>query len=90
MIPASLQIVHALENHEHVICTSLIEQHLHEENLDCGDFHKQLTVYSIAFTSHLDVIPAHYFTTIFIDKPQSISEVYYSKKSSRGPPAFTI
>jgi len=90
MIPASMQMLHALENHDHVICTSVSEQHLHQENADCDDLHKQLTVFSVKITSHLDVIPSHFYSTTFINKAQRPEKVYYSKKTSRGPPIFII
>jgi hypothetical protein len=90
MLPLSIQILHALENHDHVICTSLTEQHLHQENADCDDLHKQLSIFTLEFTSHLDVIPSHFYGTTFIDKPQITTKVYYSKRTSRGPPNFII
>ena len=90
MIPTSIEILHDLENHEHNVCTSISEHHLHKQHLDCAEFHKQLTIFSIDFTSNFDVIPTHFYTTIFIDKPQIIKEVYHSNKYSRGPPNFTI
>ena len=39
MIPSSIEILHDLENHEHseTICTSVGEQHIHKENLDCDE-----------------------------------------------------
>lgn len=89
MIPTSIEILHDLENHEHSVCTSTSEHHIHKQHLDCADFHKQLTIFSMDFTSNFDVIPTHFYTTIFIDKPQVITEVYHSKKHSRGPPNFT-
>ena len=92
MIPSSIEILHDLENHEHseTICTSVGEQHIHKESLDCDEFHKQLIISTVDFSSNYDVIPTHFYTTIFIDKPQIIKEVYHSKKYSRGPPIFTI
>ena len=90
MIPASIQIAHAFENHEHTICTSLVENHLHQENVDCDEFHKQLSIFTIAFSSNFDVIPTQFYSTTFNDKPQRVKDVYHSENSSRGPPFFTI
>ncbi len=42
------------------------------------------------FTSNYDVIPTHFYTTTFSDKPQVFKEIYHSKKHSRGPPNFTV
>lgn len=90
MTPISIQIVHEFQNHEHSICKAIGEQHIHQLDNDCDEYHKQLTSFSIDFTSNFDVIPTHFYTTIYIDKPQTIKEVYRSKKSSRAPPYFTI
>lgn len=90
LIPTSIELLHELENHEHVICTSVNDHHIHKQDLDCDEFHKQLTVFSKDFTSNYDVIPTHYYTSIFIDKPQIESEFYQSKKTTRGPPNFTV
>ena len=90
MIPTSIGILHDLENHEHTTCISINEQHIHKQSLDCDEFHKQLTVFSMDFTSNYDVIPTHYYTTVFIDEPQILKEIYHLKKSSRGPPNFTV
>lgn len=90
MIPTSITILHALENHEHTVCTSVDEHHIHTQEINCDEFHKQLTVFSKDFTLNHNVIPAHYYQTIFIDKPQIIREIYHSKKYSRGPPNFTL
>lgn len=35
MLPASIQVIHAFENHEHTTCTLLGKQHFHQENADC-------------------------------------------------------
>jgi hypothetical protein len=88
MIPTSIEILHDLENHEHshTVCTSVGEQHIHIQSLDCDEFHKQLTIFSMDFTSNYDVIPTHFYASLFIDKPQNLKEVYHSKKYSRGPP----
>jgi hypothetical protein len=38
MIPTSMEILHALENHKHPVCHSKTEKHVHEKTLNC-DFH---------------------------------------------------
>lgn len=90
MIPTSIEIIHVLENHEHTVCTSVSEQHLHEQSINCDEFHKQLTIFSMDFTSNLDVIPKHYYTTFFVDESQTFKEIYQSIKTTRGPPYFTV
>ena len=90
LIPASIKIAHVLENHEHTVCTSSIDNHFHEINIDCEEFHKQLSVFSLDLPSNYEVIPTNYYINLYNDKPQKTKQVYHSKKSSRGPPAFTI
>jgi len=34
-IPIVVNVVHDFLNHEHTVCTSKIEQHFHEKNIDC-------------------------------------------------------
>ncbi|MGB0880021.1 MAG: hypothetical protein ACPGTO_05595 [Polaribacter sp.] len=88
--PTLVEVIHDLENHEHTVCMSDSEHHLHKKSLDCKEFHKQITFFSYEFSSGIDAIPTHFYTTIFIDKPQILKEVYHSKKSSRAPPYFTV
>ena len=42
MIPASIEILHDLENHEHSVCNSVSEHHIHKQHLDCADLHKHV------------------------------------------------
>lgn len=90
MLPASIEILHDLENHEHNVCTSVGEQHIHKQNINCGEFHKQLTVFSKEISANCNVIPKHFYKTSFVDKPQKYLDVYQLKKPPRGPPFFTV
>ncbi len=90
MIPTSIEILHDLENHEHTVCTSSTENHIHKQDIDCDEFHKQLTAYSVDFSSNYDVIPQHYYTTYFNDESQTFNEIYHSIKTTRGPPFITV
>ncbi len=78
--------MHIFENHEHKICTSIDKHHIHELELDCEIFHLQLKTPTIYLASNYDVIPQHFYTTIFIETPQQIEVKYHLKKTSRGPP----
>ena len=90
MIPTSIEILHDLENHEHITCISKNTQHIHKQSLDCDEFHKQITLFSFDIPSKLDVIPTHFYSSKFIDKPQIDKEFYQLIKSTRGPPNFTV
>ena len=46
-IPASVQLAHAFEVHEHVICTSENEQHFHVDEIDCVICHLQAETHGI-------------------------------------------
>ncbi len=46
-VPASIQIIHAFEVHEHVICTSEYEQHFHVDEMDCVLCHLQAETHGI-------------------------------------------
>lgn len=35
IVPLSIQILHVLENHEHGVCTSKVEKHVHKKDFDC-------------------------------------------------------
>ncbi|MDD7914236.1 hypothetical protein [Polaribacter ponticola] len=90
MLPTSIEIIHDLENHEHIVCSSQNDHHIHIEDLDCNEFHKQITFFSLDFPANLDVIPKRFYTSLFIDKPQIEKEIYQSIKTTRGPPHFTV
>lgn len=90
MMPTSIEVFHELEKHEHTICISVGENHIHNQDIDCDDFHKQLTIFSVDFTANLDVIPKHFYTTISIDSSQTLKEIYQSIKTTRGSPFLTV
>ena len=90
MLPATIKLVHLLENHEHVVCTSKTEQHFHEIEIDCTFCHVQSEIFTTEFTSNYDVIPQHFYSDISSKQPQKIKVVYHSKKTSRGPPNFIV
>lgn len=90
MIPTSIEILHDLDNHVHTVCTSSAENHIHKQDIDCNEFHKQITFFSVDFLSNDDVIPQHFYSTIFTDTSQTYKEIYQSVKTTRGPPNFTV
>ncbi len=90
LIPSVIQIAHAFENHEHSVCTSINDHHFHEQELDCSLLHYQLQVFSYTVASNYAVIPVHFYKKEYNEQPQVISVVYSDKKSTRGPPHFTV
>lgn len=89
-MPSAIQLVHVIENHEHSVCVSLTEKHLHEKEIDCDIFHKQIQPFAFKFPSRLEVIPEHFYTTSFTEIPQVFHTLHHSKKHSRGPPYFIV
>lgn len=90
LIPSVIQLAHTLENHEHTVCTSTNEHHFHEQELDCSLLHYQHQVFSYTTASNYEVIPQHFYKTAYNEQPQVITVVYSDKKSTRGPPYFTV
>ena len=85
-LPATIQIAHAFESHEHVICSSDTEHHLHEDDIECFLCHLQAETHLVAFDNNYDVIPSTFYNTSNEVTPFAIAKVYLHKKSSRAPP----
>ena len=55
LLPMTILSLHAFSGHEHAVCNSKIEKHLHEKDFDCKiDFIKQLTPFLAINTFKLD------------------------------------
>ncbi len=46
MLPASIQLVHAFEQHEQTLCTSKTENHLHQIDYKCELCHLQIKTFA--------------------------------------------
>lgn len=90
LLPTAIQVTHAFEEHEHVVCISKTEKHLHELDNDCGDLHLQLTVFYYAFNSPDSFLDDTIFVKKTVSKSQQLITNYSSKKSSRAPPIVII
>ena len=88
MLPATIQLVHLIENHEHVTCISKTEKHFHKADIDCSLCHLQSEIFTVNFSSKYDVIPQHFYSDISSKQPQKTKVVYHSKKTTRGPPTI--
>ena len=86
MLPATIQLVHLIENHQHEVCISKTEKHFHKKDIDCTLCHLQAENLAIDFMSNNDVIPQFFYADISSKQPQNSKVVYHSKKTSRGPP----
>lgn len=90
ILPATIQLVHAFEQHEHVVCTSEVEQHIHENDLECALCHLQAQNHAIDFHKETEVIPPQFYTTNQEQTTSKYIPVVLHQKSSRAPPYFTI
>jgi len=89
-LPSAIQLVHALENHEHTVCVSKTDTHIHANEFDCDIFHRPHQTLGYELPSTLDVIPTHYYTTTSKEIPQVFLVVFQNKKNPRGPPFFIV
>lgn len=90
ILPFAIQTVHALHNHEHLVCTAKVVKHFHDQDADCSFFHMSIKRNLINFVSDFE-LPIH---IVFNLNPT----FYYFKgyqnqnklKSSRAPPSFIV
>lgn len=85
--PLSIQILHVLENHEHTVCTSKVEKHLHKKDFDCKvdlirQNHYFLTTNNFQLNLNTRII-----TTISSIEYNFLKNHYQLSFSLRGPPA---
>lgn len=82
----ALQIAHVLENHEHEVCLSKTEKHIHEKNPDCKELHYLIKINSSNIQENFDIDSYNQITSI--DDAVKSSDYSYNltKKSSRAPP----
>ncbi|MBL4606153.1 MAG: hypothetical protein JKY02_10985 [Flavobacteriaceae bacterium] len=90
LLPATIQLVHVFEQHEHIICSSDTEQHFHEDDAECVLCHLQSRTTYIGFTNNYEVIPTSFYQSYDQGKTVVFASGYLFKKPSRGPPYFTV
>ena len=86
-LPATIQIAHAFESHEHVICSSDTEHHLHEDDIECFLCHLQADSYTSlnknSYNTNVILLLSEYELQYnFFKSHQHLSF------SLRGPPVF--
>ncbi|MFY0631260.1 MAG: hypothetical protein JXR05_12820 [Flavobacteriaceae bacterium] len=88
LLPAAIQMVHAFEQHEHVICTSDEVQHIHDgDDVECVLCHLQADSYTDLdrSTYHIDIIPLLSEYQLHYNFFKSHQHLPFSL---RGPPSF--
>ena len=86
LFPIGLQLIHALENHEHIVCSSKTDHHIHNQTLDCSVNHVQLDNSTLFHTLNFEVIApsiSNKLPLYYLSKNYN-TQLYYT--STRGPP----
>jgi hypothetical protein len=84
--PLSIQILHVLENHEHTVCTSKVDNHIHEKDFDCKiDLIKQNRFFLATNNFPLDLNTKITSTTSSLEY-NFLKNHYQLPFSLRGPP----
>ena len=86
-VPASLQIVHAFETHQDVICLSDVEHHFHADDLECTLCHLQAESHGLIpkFSYH---IPFSLESSEQVYAYKFHNNHQHLSYSLRGPPIF--
>ena len=88
LFPFALQASHALDSHEHVVCTAKDVKHFHDLEFDCSIFHTPVENQSDFFGLEYVILINKKFNQFFIPTEQGLSLGHISLKSSRAPPYF--
>ena len=88
MLPVFILSAHAFSNHEHGVCTSKVEKHLHEKDVDC-QLHVYKTSNSFLVENNFNF---HLNTTISKEvclQYNFLKNHYQLSFSLRGPPYYS-
>ena len=90
LTPLLVQASHALERHEHVVCTAKDVKHFHADELDCLLCCTPIELNSFITFDSLTISKAPEINNELISFSQLTSLEFHSFKSSRAPPAHFI
>ena len=90
LFPFTIQAVHALDNHEHQICTAKNVKHIHQQDIDCSMFHQQIDNNYIDLSTNFEAYTPQLFDYDFDASKQLNYTGNKDTKSSRAPPCFII
>lgn len=90
ILPFAIQVSHAFENHEHVVCTAKDVKHFHEQELDsclcCTPLELNTLLFSFADNTLKSEENVDSFNAI---TPLSKLD-FFKLKSTRAPPIFSF
>ncbi len=90
VLPFAIQTLHALEGHEHLVCTAENEHHFHQQEVNCSIYHQIIEQNAIAFSVKFELKPPQSFKqncTYFYQNKYTSSIQF---KTSRAPPYFIV
>ena len=88
-MPFAIQFAHSFEHHREV-CHAKDIQHIHEDGVDCDDYHLKVEHNSIAFFSPTSLITLSLFKPNNEISSQHHYATFYNLKSGRAPPSFIV
>ncbi len=86
LFPITIQAVHALENHEHTICTAKDVKHIHQLNIDCSVYHAQMPTTVFDFPQEFRTLDLKIKRQVLVLYRQKYYSLALYSKPSRGPP----
>lgn len=90
LLPLGIGFSHALHNHEHNICVSKTEKHIHTQKIDCSYFHYFTNIQYQNGDSDSSIFVPNFIST----KITLLTSSYFSSNTStyltRGPPTINI
>lgn len=86
-LPIAINAVHDILNHEHTVCSSKIEQHLHEKDIDCS---LHLIKHSSSFltVNHYQILIKTIISNNDSSQYSFLKNHYQLSFSLRGPPLY--
>ena len=90
LFPFTVQAIHALDDHEHQICTAKDVKHIHQQELDCSIFHQQIDTNSFDLFTDIEEYNPQLIVHDFDVQERTKYKVNNFSKSSRAPPYFII
>ena len=88
--PNIIQFAHTFEEHNHIVCNSENETHLHELEIDCSGFHYYSNVLSYQVSQEYNFLFQDHTIHQHSEKPQVLAFTFEKQKPSRGPPSNTL
>jgi len=90
VLPFAIQTLHALEGHEHTVCTAENEHHFHQQKVDCGIYHQNTKHNSFDFSNDFNLKSPPFFKKKYTYFYQHKQPLNLQLKTSRAPPIFIV